>query len=189
MAFWPRVQRVGAQAVTGAFRTVATAVVEAEDSLRSVIARPSSKSTLFWVNTKTQPPSYPLTMVRIRRCRRFASPPQKIPHENKAPQVQGLETIKPYTIPPWEDRLNPEVLGQDSWSALLGSPGSMVIMTSSAEREGLVGSRGATYDSSGAMPGNVVTMHETVIGPRAHHQAELVAINLALKGFPTGLRA
>ena len=128
----------------------------------------------------------------IKRCRRFASPLQKIAHENEALQVNGLEMIKPYMIPPWEDRLYPgEDLGPDSWPAVLGSPGNMAIMTSSAEREGPVGSGGATYDSSEAVRGNIVTLHEAVIGPRVHHhpyQAELVAMNLALKGLPRGLR-
>ena len=72
MALLARVQRAGSQAITGAFSTVNTAVAEAEASLRSVTTRHSSKATSFWVNANTLPLSYPLTMVRIRRCRKFA---------------------------------------------------------------------------------------------------------------------
>lgn len=82
-------------------------------------------------------------------------------------------------------------LGPDSGPALLGLPRNIVIMISSAEKGGLVGPGGATYDSSRAEPGKLVTLHETVIGPRAHHnpyQSELVALELALKSLPRGLR-
>ena len=192
MALLARVQRIGAQAVTGAFRTVATAVAEAEASIRSVTARHSSKATSFWVNINTLPPSHPMTKLRTRRCRRFASPLQKIVQENEALKVKGVEIIKPYTIQPWEGRLNQgEQVTLASWPTLLGSAENMVIMTSSAEMEGWVGSGEATYDSSGSLPGKTVTHHEAVIGPRAHHnpyQAELIAIDFALKALPRGMR-
>ena len=107
-------------------------------------------------------------------------------------KVKGLETIKPYTIPPWEGRINPgEQVALGSWPALLESPGNMVIITSSAEMKGQVGSGGATYDSSGTRSGNMVTHHKAVIGPRAGHnpyQAELIAIDLALKELPKEMR-
>ena len=63
-------------------------------------------------------------------------------------------------------------------------------MTSSAEREGWVGSGGATYDSSGSVLGKTLTHSEAVIGPRTHHnpyQAELITMDLALKGLPRGM--
>ena len=91
MALLARVQRIGAQAVTGAFRTVATAVAEAEASLRSVTDRHSAKATAFWVNINTLPPSHPLTKARTRRCRRFASPLQKIAQESETRKVKGVE--------------------------------------------------------------------------------------------------
>lgn len=59
------------------------------------------------------------------------------------------------------------------------------------EKGGRVGSGGATYDSSGPMPWKMVTHHEGVIGPSAHHnpfQAEPIAMDLALKGLPRGMR-
>lgn len=106
--------------------------------------------------------------------------------------VKGMEKIKLYTIPPWADRLSPrEDVGPDSWPALVGPPENLIIMTSAAKREGLVSSAGATYDCSGVIPGNKVTLHRAVIGSRAHHnpyQAELVAMGLVLQGLPTGLR-
>lgn len=106
--------------------------------------------------------------------------------------VKGMEKIKLYTIPPWADRLSPrEDVGPDSWPALVGPPENLIIMPSAAEREGLLSSAGATYDCSGVIPGNKVTLHRAVIGSRAHHnpyQAELVAMGLVLQGLPTGLR-
>ena len=192
MTLLTRVQRIGAQAVTGAFRTVATAVAEAEANLHSVTSRLLSKTTSFWTNLNTLPPSHPLTKVRTRRCRRFASPLQKIAHENEDIHVEGMEKIKPYTVPPWADRLNPrEDVGPDNWPTLLRPPENLIIMTSAAEREGLVSSAGATYDRSAVVPGNEITFHRAVIGPRTHHnpyQAELVAIGFVLQCLPRGLR-
>jgi hypothetical protein len=45
MASMNRVQRIGAQAITGAFRTVATAIGEAEASIRTVRKRHAERAT------------------------------------------------------------------------------------------------------------------------------------------------
>jgi hypothetical protein len=55
-----RIQKIGAQAIIGAFRTVATATAEAEASLRTVHERHSERATKLWVNLYTLPDTNPL---------------------------------------------------------------------------------------------------------------------------------
>ncbi|KJZ68124.1 hypothetical protein HIM_12485 [Hirsutella minnesotensis 3608] len=69
-----RAQRVGAQAVTGGFRTVATAVAEAEASVQSFRERHAQAAAKFWIRMRTLPNSHPLTSVRFKLHRRYASP-------------------------------------------------------------------------------------------------------------------
>jgi hypothetical protein len=47
MALMNRIQRLGAQAITGVFRTVATAVAEAEASIRTVKERHVERATVL----------------------------------------------------------------------------------------------------------------------------------------------
>ena len=54
MALMNRIQRVGAQAITGAFRTVATTVAEAEAGIRTVVERHAERTTKLWVNLRTR---------------------------------------------------------------------------------------------------------------------------------------
>ena len=48
-----RIQNTGAQAVVGCFRTVATAVAEAEANIRSVRKRHVERALRLWVNLRT----------------------------------------------------------------------------------------------------------------------------------------
>ena len=57
MALVNRIQRLGAQAVTGAFRTLATAVAEAEASIRTVSERHAERATRLWVNLHRHKPA------------------------------------------------------------------------------------------------------------------------------------
>ena len=55
MAALNRVQRIGGQAIIGAFRTVATTVAEAEASIRTISERHADRATSFWMNTAPYP--------------------------------------------------------------------------------------------------------------------------------------
>jgi hypothetical protein len=48
-----RVQRIGGQAITGSFRTVATAIAEAEACISTVSERYTKRATKFWMNLRT----------------------------------------------------------------------------------------------------------------------------------------
>ena len=67
----------------GAFRTVATAVAEAEASIQPVQERYVQVATRFWINLRTLPRIYLLATLKVKVCRQFISPMQRIA------QVQG----------------------------------------------------------------------------------------------------
>ena len=78
MALINRIQKVGAQAITGAFRIVATTVVEAEASIRIVDERYTERATKLWVNLRTLPETNPLSKLNTRELRRFTLLLQRI---------------------------------------------------------------------------------------------------------------
>jgi hypothetical protein len=98
LALMNRIQRLGAQAVTGAFRTVATAVAEAEASIRTVRERHAERAAKFWVNLRTLPETHPLAKLNTRELQRFTSVLQST-------LMDRMEIIRPYAITPWEERL------------------------------------------------------------------------------------
>jgi hypothetical protein len=100
-----RVQKTGAAAITGAFRTVATAVAEAEASIRSFRERHTEKATKLWVDIHTLPKTNPLAKLRTAITRRFASPLQKIAQAQQETATVQMEIIYAYAVPPWADRV------------------------------------------------------------------------------------
>jgi hypothetical protein len=111
------VQRVGAQAITGAFRTVAVAVAETEASIRTVRERHADRATKLWVELHTLPRTNPLSRLRTAVCRRFTSPLQKIGQAHEDVPTDSVETIKGYAISPWQQRI-PAIIDRDSERAV-----------------------------------------------------------------------
>jgi len=95
----------GLAAIIGAFQTVATAVAEAEASIRTVGERHVERATTLWVNLCTLPGTSPLSMLSIREPQRFTSPLQKIARAHQRTPTDSMEDIQPYVVTPWEDRL------------------------------------------------------------------------------------
>ena len=69
-----RVQKLGAQAIVGIFRRVATAVAEAEASILPAQERFSRKATKLWIDLRSLPESNPLRRIKTQKFRRFVSP-------------------------------------------------------------------------------------------------------------------
>ena len=69
-------QRIGTQAITGAFHIVALPVAEAEANIGSVELRLRKKRLQFWMNLHTLPKDHPFWDIRnsVLRGRRFPSP-------------------------------------------------------------------------------------------------------------------
>jgi hypothetical protein len=188
MASLNRVQRVGAQAITGAFRTVAVAVAEAEASIRTVRERHADRAVKLWVGLHTLPATNPLSRLRTMVCRRFTSPLQKIAQAYETVPVDGVEIIQEYAISLWEQRI-PAVIDPDSAKAVeeANCTSGICIATSSSERRGMVGMGGAIHDSYGQMPSRLPVTFAVTLGPRSEQNpyvAELEAIAMAIRGLP-----
>jgi Reverse transcriptase (RNA-dependent DNA polymerase) len=100
MASLNRVQRVGAQAIIGSFRTVAVAVAETEASIRTVRERHADRATKLWVGLHTLPKTNPLSRISTRILRRFTSPLQKIAQAHEDIPTDTVETIQEHAISP-----------------------------------------------------------------------------------------
>jgi len=77
MTAFNRVQRVRAQAVTGTFTTVSTAIAEAEAFLKPMRLRQSEKAAATWIRLQTLPASNPLAKLGTRLIQQFNSPLSK----------------------------------------------------------------------------------------------------------------
>jgi hypothetical protein len=165
-AVMSRAQKVGALAVTGAFRTVAGAVAEAEAGIRPMRERWREKATKMWFRLQTGEADKTLRRMGETSFRRFVSPLQKIAAEHSQGMTAGIETTHPYALPPWEERL--EVRGTEAGAGDYGSPG----------RSGEVWI--ATSEDGGMEPvvrGDWIGTQ----GDQNPYSAELVAIALALR--------
>jgi hypothetical protein len=143
-----RVQRVGAQAIIGTFRTVAVAVSEAEASIRKVREWHADRAAKLWVCLHTLPGTNPLSRLRTAVCQRFTSPLQKIAQAHEDVPVNSVENTREYVVNPWEERI-PAIIDPDSEKAVevANRTEGIYIATSSSERKGMVGMGGAIYDT------------------------------------------
>ena len=69
-----QIQKLGAQAVTGAFATMAKGVLELEAGIRSLNTRKVVKSSTWLINLCLLPPDYPLLKLDLKLRRKFKSP-------------------------------------------------------------------------------------------------------------------
>ncbi|KYK58871.1 hypothetical protein DCS_05889 [Drechmeria coniospora] len=99
-----RVQKIGALAITGAFRTVATSVAEAEAHISSMQERLWKRALKLWVELYVLPDSNPLRREASRMLRVWKngvqSPFQQVAVAFNASALNELETIQPFTLPP-----------------------------------------------------------------------------------------
>lgn len=191
MALMNRIQRIGAQAVTRAFRTVATAVAEAEASIRTVSERFTVRATKMWFNLRTLPETNPLSKLNTRELRRFTSPLQKIFHTHQDTPTDKIEVIQPYVVTPWEKRLHmTKRRGTEEEVSSTNITRGIQIATSSSGRRGIVGIGGAIHDGLGIVTGREPIIYSCTLGTRAEqnpYTAELTAIAVAIKRLPLHL--
>ena len=188
MASLDRVQRVGAQAIIGSFRTVAVAMAEIEASIRTVRERHADRAAKLWVDLHTLPKTNPLSRVGTRVFRKFISPLQKIAQAHEAVPTDAVETIEECAISPWEKRI-PAIINPDSERAVevANCISGICIATSSSERKGMVGMGGAIFDTYGRMPNGRPITFAVTLGPRDEQNpyvAELEAMTMAVQGIP-----
>jgi hypothetical protein len=187
-----RVQSIGAQAIIGTFRTVATAVAEAEASIRTVQERHTERAIKLWVSLRSLPKTNPLSRLGTRAFQRFTSPLQKIARAHQQAPTDRMEVIKPYVIAPWEDRL-PATIEPDIKKAVetANSTPGIWIATSASVRKGMVGMGGAIHDTSGNTSSREPVTYSITVGTRSEqtpYTAELAAIAMAMRCLPPDLR-
>jgi ribonuclease HI len=186
-----RAQKIGALAITGAFRTVATAVAEAEASILSIRERHSQGAAKLWINIHTLPGTHPLALKKIRATVRFVSPLQKISRAVEGTQADRMETIQEYAIPPWEPRLQATyILDRKRAAEMANKATGIVIATSSSIKKGRVGISGSAQDTLFNRTGEAVLKYAVAIGTREEqnlYTAELAAIAMALENLPAGI--
>ncbi len=186
-----RVQRVGAQAIIRSFSTVATAVAEAEAGILPARERFVKKATKLWIDRHTLPANHPIRRLSTRTFRRFVSPLQKIAALNQGTPTDRMETIYPFTLGPWEKRLEITVEPDGEAAAeVANAEWAVRIATSSSARNALVGMGGAIQLSVPCRPNITPETFSVTLGPRTEQNpyvAELAAMAWALEVLPANL--
>ena len=100
-----QIQKLGGQAITGAFSSVAGAIVEAEAYISPVKARQREKALRTLIDLHTLLSQHLISRLSLRSCKKFISPLQRIRKEFSGFHPRRLERIKPYVITPWEPRI------------------------------------------------------------------------------------
>lgn len=187
-----RVQRIGAQAVTGAFATVSTAIAEAEAHLKPIQVRHAEKAAATWIKLQTLPASNPLAKLSITPTRRFNSPLSKLSMEYENTPSERVESIEPYSIQPWAPRLQAETSSDEkSKQPLIDSLQGILVATSASDRNGKVGAGGAIRDTESSTATGCYITYSKMLGPRKEqnpYTAELAAMSMALRCLPEHLR-
>lgn len=186
-----RVQRVGAQAIVGTFLTVATSVAEAEAHIASVQHRFWRRAVKLWTDLHTLPETNPLrrNTTRIKKFRRFhRSPLYQVADALQSIKMETLETIHPFTLAPWETRMQADVEATANSQAAPG--GTMQAAVSSSARNGLVGFGVAIEKQPPRYRKLKLKTSSVTLGARAEqspYSGELAAIAHALD-MPPGLK-
>ncbi|THC88429.1 hypothetical protein EYZ11_012122 [Aspergillus tanneri] len=183
-----RVQRVGAQAIVGTFLTVATSVVEAEAHIATAQSRFWKRAVKMWTDIHTLPETNPLrrNTARIKKFRRFhRSPLYQVADALKDAEMETLETINPFTLAPWEERVQADIGETPETQTETG--GSMQIAVSSSARNELVGCGGMIQKQPPKYRKPKLKSFSVTLGIRAEqnpYSGELAAIAHVLKMLP-----
>ncbi|KAG7404258.1 hypothetical protein Forpe1208_v015706 [Fusarium oxysporum f. sp. rapae] len=193
-------QKIGAQAITGAFKTVSVAVAEAEAGILPIGERHAQAGTRLYVNMQTLPKTHPLATLGVRETRRYLSPLAKLALAHDG-AIERMETIEPYALPPWHRHMAVEYDSDKEAAADVDTGDDVtetsnirqvLIATSASARNGLVGMGGVVRNTAGrGATDDVIAKYSVTLGPRDEqnaYTAELEAIAMVLRCMPDGLR-
>ncbi|KAF6525751.1 hypothetical protein HZS61_011546 [Fusarium oxysporum f. sp. conglutinans] len=193
-------QKMGAQAITGAFKTVSMAVAEAEAGILPIGERHAQAGTRLYVNMQTLPKTHPLATLRVRETRRYLSPLTKLALAHDG-VIARMEMIEPYALPPWHRHMvvkydsDKEAAADVDTGDNVTETSSMrqvLIATSASARNGLVGMGGVVRNTAGGgVNDDVIAKYSVTLGLRDEqnaYMAELEAIAMVLRCMPDGLR-
>ena len=187
MATLNRAQKIGAQAITGAFRTVAVAIAEAEAYIRPIQQRQFERAVKLWIGIQTFPDSHPLKKLQILAFRRFLSPLQRIALLYQP--INRIETIKPFALSPWEKRIDVIVKSDHQEAAQIARhTQGIVVATCASEKNGIVAMGGAICDTitTGSPDKAAIATYARMLGPRDRlniYFTEIIAVATALRNL------
>ncbi|KAM4055630.1 reverse transcriptase (RNA-dependent DNA polymerase) [Hirsutella rhossiliensis] len=170
-------------AVTGGFRTVATAVAEAEAGVQSFRERHAQAAAKFWIRMRTLPKTHPLTSLRLKLNRRYASPMQKLASAMGRLDTKRLEVIHEFALAPWDERVQATYEADRAEVLKSDDPEDITIATSSSQRKGKVGLGGVVRDASRDSADEVLASYSVTLGSSDEqnaYTAGLEAIAMAL---------
>jgi ribonuclease HI len=183
-----RVQRIGAQAIVGTFLTVATSVAEAEAYIAPAQDRFWRRAIKLWTDIHTLPETNPLrrNTSRMRKFRRqHRSPLYEVADVLKDFAMEKLETINPFTLAPWEKRL--QTIADKTAAAKVDTSRAVHIAVGSSARNDVVGIGGAIQVATSAHSSPKLETFSTTLGMRSQQNpfsGELAAMAHALSLLP-----
>ncbi|KAJ3487744.1 hypothetical protein NLG97_g6342 [Lecanicillium saksenae] len=140
-----RVQRVGVQAIVGTFLTVATSIAETEASIPSAGERFWKRAIKMWIDIHTLPETNPLRRITSRIQKHYfgayRSPFHQVALRLKNIPLQEVETILPFTLAPWEQRI--EMIKYEKVNKTTEMGWDIRIAVSSSARNDVLGGGGA----------------------------------------------
>ncbi|EXK78733.1 hypothetical protein FOQG_16606 [Fusarium oxysporum f. sp. raphani 54005] len=148
---------MGAQAITGAFKTVSVAVAEAVAGIAPVGERHAQAGTRLYVNKQTLPKTHLLATLRMRETRRYLSPLTKLALAHDG-AIERIETIKLYALLPWHEHIVVEydsdkeaAADADTGDDVTGTSSMRHVLTatSASARNGIVGIGGVERNTTG----------------------------------------
>jgi hypothetical protein len=184
-----RVQRIGAQAIVGTFSTVATSVAEAEAHIGTAQNRFWRRAIKLWTDMYTLTQTNPLRSAVSRMGKKFKrfylSPFYQVADALRAVPMDSLETINPFTLGPWEKRI--QTITDDAVTELTNGDAAIRIAVSSSARNGVVGMGGAIEIQASSRSDLTVETFSSTLGLRTDqnpYSGELAAMATALSRLP-----
>ena len=180
-----RVQSIGAQAIVGTFSTVATRIAEAEAHIPTAQDRFWKRAIKMWTDIHTLPKTNPLRDVtsRMRKFRRsYRSPFYQVADLLEEVPLESLETVNPFVLAPWEERLDTTV--DETATSQMETGWAVRIAVSSSGRNNMVGMGGVVRIPLSMRGGPRDETFKMTLGPRTEqnpYSAELAAVGHALR--------
>ena len=199
-----RIQRMGAQAVIGTFRTVSGAVLQDEAGLEAVEARLAWKTARHVLEVRSLPQTQPLWPVMngmVGRVDRHKSPLFETwsRHHDVIPRTkaQGPTAKIPYVLPPWHELRGILVVPSEAEAyrlhqrLLSWGPKQPLLYTDASVRNRLAGVSVVLYDHKQYRPAYKV-VHQDTIGREKIYTAttaEICAIKVAVEVYRESKRS
>ncbi len=181
-------QRMAAQAIVGTFLTVATSVAEAEAHIATAQDRFWKRAIKLWTDIHTLPDTNPLrrNISRMRKFRtHYRSPLYQVADALKGILMDELETINPFTLTPWEKRV--QTIINELTTTQRNVDYNVRIAVSSSARNDLVGVGGAAMLPAAVYGSLKLGTFSSTTGPRSEqnlYSRELAAMERTLATLP-----